>query len=257
MREIVGFTGVTRSRACLVHICISASIAVVSALGVFVFWYPYPYSEISGGRELFLWVAGVDVVMGPLITFVIFNPRKAWRELRMDLVIIGLLQLLALAYGAWTVYQARPLALVYEYDRLSVVHAADIDPEMLAKAPAAASLLPRIGLGLAALRPLNSNAEQMQATMAALSGAPLAARVDLWQPYERSVPDILQHANPAGDLLRRFPERRAAIEDAVKQTGVPIADLRILPLMGRKSYWTVFLSASSGHPVGFLAIDSF
>jgi hypothetical protein len=230
---------------------------MVSALGVFVFLYPYPYSEISGGRELFLWVAGVDVVMGPLITFAIFNPRKTWRELRIDLAVIGLLQLSALAYGAWTVYQARPLALVYEYDRLSVVHAVDIDPEMLAKAPLAASLLPRIGLGLAALRPFNSSAEQMQATMAALSGAPLAARVDLWQPYERSVPDILQHANPAKDLLRRFPQRRDAIEDAVKQTGLPIDDLRILPLMGRKSYWTVFLRASNGRPVGFLAIDSF
>lgn len=257
VKEIVGSVGVTRVRASLVHLGVSASIALVSALGVFFLWYPYPYSDISGGRELFFWVAGVDVVMGPLITSVVFNPRKIWRELRLDLAIIGVLQLSALAYGVWTVYQARPVALVYEYDRLSVVHAVDIDPVLLAKAPQAASLLPAIGPGLVALRPFKDNAEQMQTTLAALSGAPLAARVDLWQSYGRSVPEILQHASPAADLLHRFPQLSEAIEEAVQRTGLSIGDLRVLPLLGRKSYWTVFLNASTGYPVGYLAVDSF
>ena len=46
------------------------------ALLVFAVWYPYPYREISGGRDLFLLVVAVDVVLGPLITFAVFNRAK-------------------------------------------------------------------------------------------------------------------------------------------------------------------------------------
>ena len=43
---------------------------------VFALWYPYPYREISGGRELFLIVVAVDVIMGPLLTLAVFNRSK-------------------------------------------------------------------------------------------------------------------------------------------------------------------------------------
>jgi hypothetical protein len=66
---------------------------------VFLVWYPNPYREISGGRELFLILVTVDVILGPLITLSIFNPVKAWKVLRRDLAIVGLIQLAALGYG--------------------------------------------------------------------------------------------------------------------------------------------------------------
>ena len=67
---------------------------------MFGWWYPYPYRELSGGRELFALVVAVDVVLGPLITLVIFNPAKTRRHLVMDFTVIGLLQVAALAYGS-------------------------------------------------------------------------------------------------------------------------------------------------------------
>ena len=81
---------------------------------MFGWWYPYPYRELSGGRELFALVVAVDVVLGPLITLVIFNPAKTRRHLVMDFTVIGLLQVAALAYGLWTVFVARPVHLVFE-----------------------------------------------------------------------------------------------------------------------------------------------
>ena len=38
--------------ACL-HLAFSAVVAALVAWAVFAVWYPYPYREISGGRELF------------------------------------------------------------------------------------------------------------------------------------------------------------------------------------------------------------
>ena len=77
-----------RARAALVHFALSLVVAAAGALLVFVVWYPTPFREISGGRELFLLVVSVDVVLGPVITLAIFDRRKPWVELRRDLVVV-------------------------------------------------------------------------------------------------------------------------------------------------------------------------
>ena len=88
-----------RARAATIHLGLSVLIASGAALLVFAVWYPYPYREISGGRELFTLVVAVDVVLGPLITFVVFDRRKPVRELVRDLSVVVLLQLAALSHG--------------------------------------------------------------------------------------------------------------------------------------------------------------
>jgi glycerol uptake facilitator-like aquaporin len=90
-----------RLQASAVHLAISAAIAALAAALVFWLWYPYPYREISGGRELFLIVVSVDVILGPFITLAVFNRTKPWTVLRRDLVVVAILQLLAL--GLWAV----------------------------------------------------------------------------------------------------------------------------------------------------------
>ena len=74
-----------RLRASTIHLAISLLIASLAALLVFGWWYPYPYRELSGGRELFTLVVAVDVVLGPLITLVIFNTTKMRSHLLMAL----------------------------------------------------------------------------------------------------------------------------------------------------------------------------
>ncbi len=50
-----------RFRAAGIHLCISLAIAALAATLVFALWYPYPYRDISGGRELFGMLVGIDV----------------------------------------------------------------------------------------------------------------------------------------------------------------------------------------------------
>ena len=247
-----------KSRLCasVIHLSISLSIATLAALLVFGWWYPYPYRELSGGRELFILVVAVDVVLGPLITLVIFNTTKTRRHLAMDFTVIGLLQVAALTYGLWTVFVARPVHLVFEYHRMAVVHAVDIEPEMLAKAPPGLQKLPLRGPTLLSLRPLQGN-EAIESVMLATGGIPQAAQPHLWQPYEAARDQILQESRPAAQLQERFPSHADAISRAVARTGRPLHALRTLPLLSRKSAWTVLIDAQSAQPVGFVALDSF
>ena len=108
-----------------------------------------------------------------------------------------------------------------------------------------------------ALRPFKNAAEQMDATIAAMGGAPLPARSDLWQPYRDSVADILKEAKPAAELQTRFPSQASLIHQAIESTGKTVAQLRYLPLLSRNDAWTVLLDATTAEPAGFIPLDSF
>ncbi|MGE8320783.1 MAG: TfpX/TfpZ family type IV pilin accessory protein [Comamonas sp.] len=244
-------------RAFSIHWLLSMALALLAAALVFGLWYPYPYRDISGGRELFWLVVSVDVVLGPLITLTVFNPVKSRREKLLDFGVIGLLQLGALLYGLWAVAQARPVHTVFEYDRFRVVHAAEIIPELLGKAPAELQALPKMGPTYISLRPMVLH-EQLDMTMAALGGMPLSARPELWQSYEAGRGAILQAAHPASTLAGRFPLQRPEIERGLADTGVPIDELVYLPLMARKeTVWTAILDRRDARVVGYLPLDSF
>ena len=246
-----------RFKAAGIHLGLSLGVAVLAAVLVFGLWYPFPYRDISGGRELFLIVVGVDVVVGPLITFAIFNRAKPRAELRRDLGVVGLLQLAALGYGLWTVFVARPVHLVFEYNRFRVVHAVDVPAEMMSKVPEGIDALPLLGPTLLSLRPFKDKQEEMDATMVALQGISLSARPDLWQPYEAGRADILKAASPVSQLQSRFPARAADIERAVASTGRPPGALACLPLVDRKVGWTVLLDPATAQILGFVPLDSF
>ena len=246
-----------RFRAAGIHLVLSLGVAVLAGVLVFGLWYPFPYRDISGGRELFLIVMAVDVAIGPLITFAIFDRAKAWTSLRRDLGVIALLQLAALGYGLWTVFVARPVHLVFEYNRFRVVHAIDVPPELMDKVPAGVEALPLFGPTMLSLRPFRSEREESAATLAALQGIPLSARPDLWQTYEAGRADVLKAARPIGQLKRRYAQRVAEIDSVIAGAGRQSDSVLYLPLVDRKTAWTVLLDPATAQVVAFMPLDSF
>ncbi|WP_430407397.1 hypothetical protein [Hydrogenophaga sp.] len=102
---------------------------------VFGVWYPTPFHELTGGRTLFLILMAVDVVCGPVLTLVLFDPAKSRFKWRLDLALIVFTQLTALAYGLNQVAAARPVFVAFEGDRFRLVQALDIDESRLQEAP--------------------------------------------------------------------------------------------------------------------------
>lgn len=248
----------SRLLAAAIHFAISIAVAALAALLVFALWYPYPYRDVSGGRELFFLVVSVDMVIGPLITFAVFNRAKPAAELRLDLAIVGMLQLAALGYGLWTVHLARPVHLVFEYDRFRVVHQVDIPVELQGKAPPGIELVPFGRPTVLALRPLTDEKEKFELTVQALQGVQLAARPDLWRPYSSERPAVLKAAHPAATLLARFPQRAIEIEAAVRRTGRPLDQVAYLPMLARKAVaWCVLLDATNADILGYLPLDPY
>lgn len=246
-----------RIKAATWHLGASVLVAIAAAALVFGLWYPYPYRELSGGKELFGILVSVDVILGPLITLVIFNTDKPRPELIRDMALILTLQLCALCFGLWTVFQARPVHLVFEEDRFRVVDAVEVPRTMLDRVPAGIEALPLRGPTVLAIRPFIDLKEKADDTFAALQGLQLGARPDLWMDYAQASARVFYASRAIDDLKKRFPAQRAQIEAAVAATGLGDEGLRYLPLAARKLFWTVLIDARTAEVRGFIDLDSF
>jgi hypothetical protein len=70
----------------------------------------------------------VDLVLGPTLTLIVANPAKRRRLLARDVTMIVAVQLVALVYGAATLWQGRPLYYAFSVNSLDMVQASDVDP---------------------------------------------------------------------------------------------------------------------------------
>ena len=106
-------------RAGGIHLGLSALIFALTITVMVLVWYPPPYFWIDGGWQFVRLAAAIDLVLGPLLTFIVFRPGKP--SLRFDLAIIAAVQVFALAWGCTLMYQQRPVFLVFAYDRFFTV----------------------------------------------------------------------------------------------------------------------------------------
>ena len=121
--------------AAAIHIGISLLIFAAIVAWMLISLYPSFYFNMSGGVQGLLLMFGVDVVLGPLITFLVFNPHKKRKEIISDLLIIAIIQFSALGYGFRTVYHERPwLTVVYDMGSSVVLNAREVaEDEVLSK----------------------------------------------------------------------------------------------------------------------------
>ena len=229
-------------RASFAHLLLSVLVAGLMAVLVFGVWYPWPLYELVSGRELFWLVVGVDVVCGPLLTMVLWNPAKPRRELALDLSLVVIVQAMALAYGMHTVVIVRPVHLVFETDRLRVVTASEIETDELPRAPPGLRQLPWTGPTLISLREPRDSQELVESIDLSATGQEPSLRPGWWQEYDLGVPQLLQRAKPVAQLAEAHPTQKKLIDDAVQKAGVPEASLLWIPLTSAKSMdWVVLL----------------
>lgn len=104
-----------------VHLSISLLIFAVLLYLIVFHWYPQPFFAADGGWQGIRIVFGVDMVLGPLMTFIVF--RKGKPGLKLDLGIIALIQLSALSWGVYATYSQRPVLITFSLYRFYTVTA--------------------------------------------------------------------------------------------------------------------------------------
>jgi len=182
------------------HLLGSTVVALISAALVFLVWYPVPLSAAMGVTAIFLILLGVDVVIGPVITLIVFDPAK--KELRRDLAIVLLLQVSALLYGMHAVFIARPAFVVFNVDRFDVISANDLTEEGLAKAqdPELRNVPLWGPRTIAALRPQSREARNDLMFGALAGGEDLHQKPQYWAQYAPQRTDVVARLQPMEKL---------------------------------------------------------
>lgn len=247
----------SRRAAAAIHLGISLLIGLVAFSVVRFIWYPNAFWEMSGGRNLFFLIVSVDIVIGPLITLTIFNPKKSRRALAFDLAIIGVLQIAALSYGVWTIAQARPLFAVFNVDRITVVTASDLTASDLAAAERSEfQSLPWFGPRLIAVRHAKNGTETNERIDSAMAGRDVPQLPKYYIPYAEANAEVLQHLHPLNTLAEKNPQKRDAVQAAISHLGRDAGDLGFLPTVARND-WIAVVDTKTAAILDYLPFNGF
>jgi hypothetical protein len=241
----------TRWQASGIHLSISAAIAAVALFLTLKVWYPPPLFTAEGGSDLLFILVAVDVIIGPLITLVIFKSGKP--GLRFDLTVIALLQAGALIYGCHVMFVARPVYIALVDTQFETVRANDLDPANLAQAPSAFRSVPVTGPVFVAVElPKDMKVLNELISRATQGGDFVQHLPQYYVPYADYKAEALSKSRPL-ELLREDDKNMAnRIDKEIADTGRKISELNFLPLQTRRGWGAVLVDGKTGDIVKIL-----
>jgi hypothetical protein len=229
-------------------------IATLSAL-LALSWYPPTYVWAMGGQSLIAILVGVDIILGPLLTLIVWNMEKP--SLRFDMAVIVLLQMLALGYGLYSMFWARPVYMVFAIDRFDLVTAAAIPTTELKKVKREEfRSLPLTGPEIVAVQSPSDGAERTKILFSAVSGGiDLPQLPQYYVPYSEMAAEAVRKALPLDSLLQRDAATRSKLLTYLEGHKLDQAKLKFLPLQATQNDQTVLLDSATGAILDIVDID--
>lgn len=252
-----GRPAMTRVRAFLTHLAVSSAIVGAACVVIFFVWYPYPYFHAAGTWNVLRVLIGVDVVLGPLLTLIVFKPGK-W-GLKFDLWFIAIVQLAALVYGIVVIHRERPYFMVFAVDRFFLLAASDVDGAKLAEARAAGRVAdkPLRGPLLAlAMRPTDIEGINRLIDETVFGGQPdIERRPEYWQPFGDNGSQVIPRSRPLAALHAARPDAAAEIAALAAKLERTEDQIAFLPLIAKNRDVSVIVDATTGAPIDVVDVD--
>jgi hypothetical protein len=219
------------------HLLASCAALTVILGGLYFGWYRWPGWYLADASRVTAVLAGVDLVVGPLLTFVIASPVKPRRVLVRDVAVIVTVQLVALIYGTVSLWNGRPLYYAFSEDALSLVQAYDIENAELAMARKQnAPLLPHwYNLPRWIWAPLPQDSEESGKIIASAitGGSDVIAMPRYYQPWEAGLPTLRTQLKKIDDLKYFTGSEKKLLAARVRAAGFAADQPNAIALTGR------------------------
>jgi hypothetical protein len=218
-----------RLKAFSLHLLASATALTLILGSLYLGWYRWPGWYLADATQVVLVMICVDVVLGPMLTFIIANKNKSRRELTRDIGIIVVVQLCALVYGSVSLWNGRPLYYVFSEDSLSLKQAYDIDVEQ-------ANLGRRQNAELAphwySLPRWVFVAPSIAS--AAAKGDDVTAMPKFYRPWTDGLPLLKGQLKKIGELRFFFPKEKKILTQRMQAAGLPSDQSNSIAITGRR-----------------------
>lgn len=225
------------------HLIGSFLIALIVIGAVFFIWYSSPLAKAVGVTHIFLMMLMIDVVLGPVLGFIVYKEGK--KTLKMDISIIILIQTIALGYGVYSIAQGRPAWLAYNVDRFELVRNNEILREHIAQASPQyqqPSWLKPQFIGVEFAKDKNIRNDDMFAEV--LGGISIAQKPERYVPLNKVKKQIQQRAQNL-DVLNQFNDK-ALVEKTLSNYPQATA---FVPLKANAVDMTVLINKEKGEVV--------
>jgi len=218
------------------HFSASASVLLLVLGTLYLGWYRWPVLYLTGVLNILPIMVGVDVVLGPLLTLVIASPGKPARELARDVACIVVVQLIALSYGATTLWNGRPLYYTFSVKELSVTQGIDLQPAEIASArqsnPDFAPHWYSRPQWVWAPLPRDEKTANTIVESAVHGGFDVTAMPRYFKPWPQGLEDLRKHLQKVGDLNYFSGKQRGVLAQRMKDNGFDPAAADTLPMTG-------------------------
>ncbi|HHC74593.1 MAG TPA: hypothetical protein ENK78_05925 [Thiothrix sp.] len=234
----------------IIHLVISLLVSLSFLLFAINFWFPHDFMTLTGINHIALMIIGIDVILGPLLTFIVYNVKK--KHLWLDLTFIAVLQASAFIYGAYTIYQGHPVYITFNADRFTLVSARDATPE---QAKLKEYKVSTFGKPKLAYAEAPTDTEERNAFLFAVlfQNAPdLDRRVDYYKPYQANIDNILAKSLSADKLFKQ-DKHQALLKPYL--SNYELDSLAFLPIQGKETFMIYVLDRKNAQPVGTINLD--
>lgn len=218
-------------RALAAHIGFSLVLVGAAVALMWFRWFPEPLFHTDGAGIGLKLIVLVDLVLGPLLTFIVFDRRKSRRALLIDFTVIFGLQLGGYVYGMHNIYVVRVQAVAYHE---GVFHTVTTEP--FAEQEIAHDGWDRLGAHPPYLVDTREPASEPEATGAAtyllVAGLEPFQLQFLYRPFAGAVRERWAQGWTLDALQRRHAAVATAAVDWLQGRGLDEATLRFYPVDG-------------------------
>lgn len=234
------------------HLLITLLVLSIITFATLSWWSPKPYMDAEGGWSVLIIFTLVVIVVGPVLTLFLFKPGK--KGLLLDLVLIGIFQITAIVFGTYTLYEKRPVFLVFAVDRFILVSKDDIDTSQLKPDV----LLPSFNqkpISVYARLPENVE-KKAQLLQEVLAGKPdVEFRAEYYEPMSSNILNVVSHSIDADSFGDNTSIAGILIDDYVNQHCSTVNKCAYFPLVGKKNEMLLVLNREDGKVIGAVDVD--
>jgi hypothetical protein len=230
-----------------------SSVVVLVFLAVMTqIWYPDFFFEASAGWGVLKILLMVDLVLGPVITLIIFKAGKP--GLKFDLGVIAALQVAALLYGGAIIFQHRPGYLVFAVDRFEIIAAPAVDEAAIADSRLRRTADNPIPLVYASL-PDDAKARDKILHDVLAGGADVELRPGLYESFEANFDKVFMKAIDISLLISADVEADSRVREFVFGKNAKLNDFLYYPLIGKNKDMLIVFARTGGHPLGVIDVN--
>jgi hypothetical protein len=217
---------------------LASSVALSTILGsLYLGWYRWPGWILTDVTRVVMVMVGVDVVLGPSLTFIIARSSKPGRVLARDIAVIVAVQLCALGYGTVSLWNGRPMYYTFSVNVLQLVQAYDIDDEEAAlgrqQNPNLAPHWYSLPRWVWAPLPADSAVSEKIVRSTITGGDDVTSMPRYFKPWSEGLNDLRANLKKVDNVAYFAPREKNTLKERMRAAGLTTDELNAMPLTGR------------------------